>query len=79
MAERYRRPGASFALVAPADAPAELTKEEAEAWNPIIAAEPADWFSASTRPLLAQYCRHIAAARRTAKLLEALQGRLSRT
>jgi hypothetical protein len=76
MAERGRRSGASPALVS-ASAPAELTKEEAEAWNTIVAAEPADWFSASTRPLLAQYCRHIAAANRTAKLLDALQGSIA--
>jgi hypothetical protein len=58
-------------------APAELSEEEAEVWNAIVAAEPADWFSASTRPLLTQYCRHIVAARKTAFLLRALQAEIA--
>lgn len=32
--------------------------------------EAADWFSPSTAPLLAQYCRHIVSARRIAELIE---------
>src|SRR4051812_32158172 len=53
-------------------APAELTRDEVRVWDGIVAAEPADWFSGSTRPILAQYCRHIIAARRVAGMIETL-------
>ena len=51
-------------------APHELTDEETEVWVAVINAEPADWFSPSTGPLLAQLCRHVVHARRIAELLE---------
>jgi hypothetical protein len=80
MAKRGRRSAAVLTLVTgPVEsiprqpAPAELTKEEAAVWGGIVAAEPADWFSASTRPILAQYCRHIIRARRTADLIQNLE------
>jgi hypothetical protein len=53
-------------------APRELSQEQADIWNAVVAAEPADWFSASTRPILVQYCRHIVAARRVARMLATL-------
>lgn len=50
--------------------PHDLTDEEVEVWAAVSSAEPADWFSPSTVPLLAQYCRHIVGARRIAELIE---------
>jgi hypothetical protein len=57
--------------------PAELTREQAAVWNAIVRAEPADWFSASTRPVLVQYCRHIVAARRAAEMIKALEASIT--
>lgn len=50
--------------------PHDLTDEEVEVWAAVVGAEPADWFSPSTVPLLAQYCRHVIHARRIAELIE---------
>src|SRR4051812_12927427 len=55
-------------------APPELTDEETEIFAATVAAEPADWFPASTIPLLVQYCRHTVAARRVAELIERATG-----
>jgi hypothetical protein len=54
-----------------------LTREQAVVWNAIVRAEPADWFSASTRPILVQYCRHIVAARRAAEMVKALEASIA--
>jgi len=51
-------------------APHDLTDEECEVWASVVAAEPADWFTVSTRPILAQYCRHVIQSRRVAELIE---------
>lgn len=51
-------------------APHDLTDEQKEVWVSIVAAEPADWFGVSVRPILAQYCRHSVHARRVAELIE---------
>lgn len=50
--------------------PHDLNDEEVEVWASVVEAEPADWFSPSTVPLLAQYCRHVIQARRIAELIE---------
>lgn len=50
--------------------PHDLTDEETEVWAAVVGTEPADWFSPSTVPLLAQYCRHVVHARRVAELVE---------
>lgn len=50
--------------------PHDLTDEETEVWANVVNSEPADWFTASTGPLLAQYSRHVVHARRVAELLE---------
>ena len=50
--------------------PHDLTDEEVEVWSAVVDTEPADWFSPSTVPLLAQYCRHVVAAKRIAELIE---------
>ena len=54
--------------------PHDLTGQETEVWVAVINAEPADHFSASTAPLLAQYCRHVISSRRVAKLIERMVG-----
>ena len=51
-------------------APHDLSDEECEVWSAVVASEPANWFTISTRPLLAQFCRHTIQARRVAELLE---------
>ncbi|TQE93739.1 MAG: hypothetical protein FKY71_18045 [Spiribacter salinus] len=51
-------------------APAELTKEQAAEWNAIVDRMPADWFPKETHGLLAQYCRHVVAARHVSQLIE---------
>jgi hypothetical protein len=78
--KRGRRSSASLTVV-PAfvgavprpRAPSELSKQQAGIWNAVVAAEPADWFSGSTRPLLVQFCRHIIAARRVAEMVATLE------
>jgi len=50
--------------------PPDLSEEEAKVWVAIVNCEPADKFSPSTAPLLAEYCRHVIHARRIAALLE---------
>jgi len=72
--QRGRRSAASLRVVPLGEiprqrAPADLPRDESRVWDSIVAAEPADWFSGSTRPLLAQYCRHIVAARRVAAMI----------
>lgn len=54
--------------------PHDLTDEEIEVWSAVVSTEPADWFSPSTVPLLAQYCRHVVHARRIAELIERATG-----
>jgi hypothetical protein len=50
--------------------PHDLTDEETVVWASVVETEPADWFSPSTVPLLAQYCRHVVHARRIGELIE---------
>ena len=50
--------------------PHELTDEEVEVWAAVVEDQPADWFTPSTVPLLAAYCRHVVSARRVAELIE---------
>lgn len=65
-------PGGVVATRRP-DPPADLTPEQAEAWREIVNAHPADWFTAGARPLLAQLCRHVSAARRVASWLARIE------
>jgi len=51
-------------------APHDLNDEETEVWTEVVSSEAADWFTVATRPLLAQYCRHVVQSRRVAELLE---------
>ena len=54
-----------------ADAPYDLTDEQTEEWRKVVNRLPADWFPAETHAMLAQYCRHVVAARRIAQLIGA--------
>lgn len=55
------------------DAPYDLTDEQAEEWRAVVDRLPADWFPRETWPLLAQYCRHVIAARHIAQLIYDLE------
>lgn len=54
--------------------PAELTIEQKREWVDVVNRLPADWFPRETWGLLAQYCRHVIAARHVAQLLERVEG-----
>lgn len=51
------------------DAPYDLTDEQAQEWWAVVNRLPADWFPRETHGMLAQYCRHVVAARRVAQLI----------
>jgi hypothetical protein len=78
MGTRGRTSAASLSIAPPAPIeivdrqkpPHDLTDEEVEVWAAVVSTEPADWFSPSTVPLLAQYCRHVVHAKRIAELIE---------
>ena len=55
------------------DAPYDLTDEQSEEWWAVVNRLPADWFPRETHGLLAQYCRHVVAARRVAQLVRAAE------
>lgn len=50
--------------------PEELSEEQSEEWISVVDRMPADWFPRETHGLLAQYCRHVIAARRVAQLID---------
>jgi hypothetical protein len=49
--------------------PSDLTDEQSEEWRAVVNRLPADWFPRETHGMLAQYCRHVVAARRCAQLV----------
>lgn len=53
--------------------PPELTPEQAEEWRAVVNRLQADWFPRETLPMLAQYCRHVVAARRVAQLVSEIE------
>lgn len=80
MKSRGRTPSAVLELVAQAGidavghierpaAPSELSDEQAAEWRIVVNRLPADWFPAETHAVLAQYCRHVVAARRIGQLI----------
>jgi len=76
MGHRGRRSAASLAspkvqtlIMRPAP-PDGLTDEQAVEWRAIVDRMPADWFTGETHALLAQFCRHISAARDIAQRLQ---------
>ena len=52
------------------DAPQELTAEQASEWEAVVNRLPANWFPRETLPMLAQYCRHVVAARHIGQLID---------
>ena len=52
------------------DAPYDLTDEQSEEWWAVVNRLPADWFPRETHAILAQYCRHVVAARRISQLVQ---------
>ena len=81
MAKRGRASGAELTVpkvdpvevVQRPDAPYDLTDEQSEEWWAVVNRLPANWFPRETHALLAQYCRHVVAARRVAELIGACQ------
>lgn len=76
MGARGRKSAASLAVasrpvevVQRPDAPYDLTDEQSEEWWAVVNRMPADWFPRETHGMLAQYCRHVVAARRVAQLI----------
>lgn len=51
------------------DAPYDLTDEQTDEWWAVVNRMPAEWFPRETHGMLAQYCRHVVAARRVAQLV----------
>lgn len=74
---RGRRSGAELSVVTtlvPRERPrppAELTAEQRTLWDALLACLPADWLPKEGGALLAQFCRHITAAKRIAAMLDA--------
>ncbi|MBD8902767.1 hypothetical protein MBTS_11025 [Methylobacterium bullatum] len=56
------------------DAPYDLTDEQSEEWWAVVNRMPADWFPRETHSMLAQYCRHVVAARRVSQLIGNAEG-----
>jgi len=54
--------------------PTELTDEQADEWRAVVNRMSADWFPRETHGMLAQYCRHVVAARRVAQLVDQIEG-----
>lgn len=76
-----RKSAAALALVAPvgveeerrAQPLPELSDEQRMEWLALVNRMPADWFPRESHAVLAQYCRHVVAARRVAQLIEATE------
>lgn len=49
--------------------PADMTPEQASEWTAVVSRLPADWFPRETHGMLAQYARHVVAARHVAQLI----------
>ncbi len=81
MEGRGRKSAASLAVISSSGIetierpkpPSELSDEQAFEWAAVVNRLPADWFGRETQGLLAQYCRHVVAARRVASLIEAAE------
>ena len=79
MAERGRRSAASLSVVVGSidgrpQAPADLTKEQRDIWERVVANEAADVFkTAALQQLLKEYCRHCASALKLARMVEAIE------
>ena len=72
MGERGRKSAASLAVISGGterpEPPEDLTPGQAEEWRAIVKRLPADWFPRETHALLANFCRHVTAARFISRL-----------
>ena len=66
--------GSAVTVVRRPEPPGELTEEQAHEWRAVVNRLPADWFQRETHGMLAQFCRHVVAARRIAQLISAHEG-----
>jgi phage terminase small subunit len=81
MGTRGRQSSASLSVIGPGgvetvrrpEPPHELSDEQADEWRAVVNRLSADWFPRETWGLLAQYCRHVVAARRVAQLIAAAE------
>ncbi|HSG15824.1 MAG TPA: hypothetical protein VLE70_05820 [Anaerolineae bacterium] len=81
MGSRGRKSAVELSVIGPGgvssarrpDPPSELTDEMREVWRTVVNGKPADWFDAGSAPVLAQYCRHVIAARRVAQLIAKIE------
>ena len=75
MAQRGRKSAAALAVAEPtktvinADAPYDLTDEQAEVWRATLASLPPDWIDTGAHPALAAYCRTTTTLRRLGALV----------
>jgi hypothetical protein len=85
MGSRGRKSVASLSVIGPSgieavrrpEPPEELTDEQALEWRAVVNRLSADWFPRETHGMLAQYCRHVVAARRVAEMIRALEDMLA--
>jgi hypothetical protein len=66
-------PGAALDEIRRPIPPSELSLEQRNEWLAVVNRLPAEWFPRETHPLLAQYCRHVVAARRISQLVDRLE------
>jgi len=82
MGIRGRQSAASLTIIGAANVeviprpspPDDLTEDQAHEWRAIVNRLPAEWFPRETHGMLAQYCRHVVAARRVADLIATAEG-----
>jgi uncharacterized protein (DUF1697 family) len=53
--------------------PEKLSQEEAAEWRAIVNRLPPNWFKREVEAVLVQYCRHVVAAERLQKLIQAME------
>lgn len=66
------RSGTVSAIERP-EPPAELTDEQAGVWLSIVNSLPADWIDPPSLPALGQYCRHVVAANKVARMIDDME------
>jgi len=59
-------------------APEGLSERQQKTWDSVVGAHEQGWLSEDQKPILVQYCRHIAAAWRIAQIIQVLQGRIGK-
>lgn len=84
MGNRGRASSAEIAVIGPGgietvrrpEVPEDLTSDQAAEWRAVVNRMPAGWFPRETHGMLAQYCRHVVAARRVAEMIQSLEEKL---